>query len=269
MNCDNHVYRNITISGRSNVPFAAVSAGPLPSQEPLHRVIHDGGGTLGGKLRLTVDGLTFEEIYGNEGDNNSLIHIFDLAAISKTAHFRNIKENRIGGSKRELLSVTPVVSVPPKTPLDVMPVYLHDYFGPGRHAKAVWIHSKLHASDGLKYHLEKPLCGKHTGMATVVAEVGNIEFPKLLDPVDDLPPTTVITHVTKLAGGKLHVRGTTADNGTVQRVLVNGKEAKAVAPNFAEWEITLAIQPGGAVQLQAYAEDAAGNVEKRPHVVVR
>jgi hypothetical protein len=31
MNCDNHVYRNITLSGRANTAFAAVSAGPLAS----------------------------------------------------------------------------------------------------------------------------------------------------------------------------------------------------------------------------------------------
>src|SRR5262249_56234645 len=30
MNCDNHVYRNITLSGRSRFTFGAVSAGPLP-----------------------------------------------------------------------------------------------------------------------------------------------------------------------------------------------------------------------------------------------
>jgi hypothetical protein len=269
MNCDNHVYRNITISGRSNVPFAAVSAGPLPSKEPLHRQIHDGGGTLGGRLRLTVDGLTFEGIYGGGGNNSALIHVFDLGAVSKTAHFRNIKEDRIGGSKRELLAVTPVVAAAPSTPQDVMPVYLHDYYGPGRHAKAVWIHSKHYADDGLKYREEKPLCGKHTGMETVVAEVSDVDFPKLLDPVDDLPPTTVITHATRLVGGKLHVRGTTADNGQVTRVLVNGHEASCVAPNFAEWELTLDNLPGGAVKLQASAEDAAGNVEKRPHVLIR
>src|SRR5205823_1875077 len=107
MNCDNHVYRNITLSCRSNVPFAAVSAGPLPSTEPLHRIIHDGGGTMGGKLRLTVDGLTFEGIYGSD----PLINIFDLGAVARSAHFRNVKhDDRIGGSKRELLTVTPVVS---------------------------------------------------------------------------------------------------------------------------------------------------------------
>jgi hypothetical protein len=265
MNCDNHVYRNITLSGRSNVAFAAVSAGPLPSKEPLHRIIHDGGGTLGGKLRLTVDGLTFEGIFGG-GDNNALISILDLAATARTAHFRNIKQDRSGGSTRALLTVTPVVSAPPKTPQDVMPVYLHDYYGPGRHAKAVWMHSKHYANDGLKYRVEKPLSGKFYGMDTVVAEVSDVAFPKLLDPVDDLPPTTVITHVSELAGGKLRVRGSSTDNGTVKRVLVNGKEARAVAPNFAEWEITLEKLPG-AGRLEAYAADAAGNVEKRPHVM--
>src|SRR5262249_57452641 len=82
MNCDNHVYRNITISGRSNTAFAAVSAGPLPSTEPHHRIIHDGGGTLGGKLRLTVDGLTFEGIYRGAPP----IHTFLLHANPTTTH---------------------------------------------------------------------------------------------------------------------------------------------------------------------------------------
>src|SRR5262249_48775606 len=101
-----------------------------------------------------------------------------------------------------------------------------------------------------------------------VAEVNSVpEFPKLLDPVDDLPPTTVITHVSKAADGKLLVRGSTADNGTVKRVLVNGSEAKATAANFSEWEITLENLPTGSLKLQAHAEDEAGNVEKRPHVL--
>src|SRR5262249_10221940 len=158
---------------------------------------HDGGGTLGGKLRLTVDGLTFEGIHGG----GPLINIFDLAAVAKTAHFRNVKhDDRIGGSQREVLHRSPVGPAPPRAPPDVKPVYLHDYYGPGRHAKAVWIHSKHHANDGLKYREEAPLSGKQYGMTTVVAEVGNVEFPKLLDPVDDLAPTTVITHTHKLAG---------------------------------------------------------------------
>src|SRR5262249_47194210 len=152
--------------------------------EDAHRMIHDGGGFLGGKLRLTVDGLTFEEIYGPGGSNTALINIFDIAAVEKTVHFRNVKEERVGDSKRQLLWVTPVLTKPPKTPLDVGPVYLHDHYGPGRHAKAVWVHSKLFADDGLKYREEKPLTGSHFDMATAVAEVKDVEFPKLLDPVD-------------------------------------------------------------------------------------
>jgi hypothetical protein len=47
-------------------------------------------------------------------------------------------------------------------------------------------------------------------------------------------------------------------------VLVNGKEAKATAANFTEWEITL---DAATTELKALAEDAAGNVEKTPHEV--
>lgn len=51
-------------------------------------------------------------------------------------------------------------------------------------------------------------------------------------PVDDLPPATVITHVTRLPSGRLIVRGTTSDNDRVKRVLVNEQEAKAASPKF-------------------------------------
>jgi hypothetical protein len=91
------------------------------------------------------------------------------------------------------------------------------------------------------------------------------DYPKPLDPVDDLPPATVITHVTRSAAGGVLVRGTTSDNGPVRRVLVNGAEATARAANFAEWEVVL---PGVPARLAAHAEDAAGNVEPRPHVVL-
>jgi len=63
------------------------------------------------------------------------------------------------------------------------------------------------------------------------------------------------------------VRGTTSDNGTVKKVVVNGKEARAVATNFAQWEVLLEGLRPGEQKLIARAEDAAGNVEKRPHVL--
>jgi hypothetical protein len=69
----------------------------------------------------------------------------------------------------------------------------------------------------------------------------------------------------RTAGGKVVVRGTTSDNGTVKHVLVNGKEARALADNFAAWAIRLERMPSAEMKLTAYAEDAACNVEKRPH----
>jgi hypothetical protein len=87
------------------------------------------------------------------------------------------------------------------------------------------------------------------------------DFPGPLQVVDDLPPQTIITHVRR-QDGKVVVRGTTADNGEVKRVVINGQEARALRPNFAEWEIVLA-DPGET--LSAHAEDAAGNIESRAH----
>ena len=86
-----------------------------------------------------------------------------------------------------------------------------------------------------------------------------------LEPIDDLPPTTVITRVSRTASGKLLVSGTTSDNGTVKRVVTNGRDAIALSPNFAEWEITLDAPHDGQIILAAHAEDAEGNVEKSAH----
>jgi hypothetical protein len=93
--------------------------------------------------------------------------------------------------------------------------------------------------------------------------VTTANYPAPLDPLDDLPPATVITHVVRHGDG-LVVRGTTSDNGTVVRVLVNGMEAHALRPNFAEWEITVPALKRTMV-LTALARDAADNVETRPH----
>ena len=97
--------------------------------------------------------------------------------------------------------------------------------------------------------------------------LSSARFPQPLAPVDDLPPATVITWVGKPDHGRLVVRGTTSDNGSVKRVLVNGRAARPMAPNFAQWEITLEDVHPGTLKLTAAAEDAAGNVEKLPHVI--
>lgn len=90
------------------------------------------------------------------------------------------------------------------------------------------------------------------------------EYPGKLSPVDDLPPQTVITHVLRQNDGTLLVRGTTADNDVVKKVLVNGTPARETASNLSQWEITVPA----AAKLTASATDKAGNAEVRPHVLL-
>ena len=61
-------------------------------------------------------------------------------------------------------------------------------------------------------------------------------YPAPLNPVDDRPPVTVMTSIKRSEEGRVVVRGVTADDGTVQSVRVNGREARRLAPNFLEWE---------------------------------
>jgi hypothetical protein len=239
-NYDNHVYRNVYI-GKTNT-------------EPFNRGHDDISVQYGG---LTVDGLTFEGI--RSGDQMPLIQISDDNPTgTAVSHFRNVKTLDWAGSKhRAVVNLGGGPRPTPKTPKGV-PIILHDWFGPGRHARIVSTKTKELTADGLTYR-EEPLL---TGDESRVAEVKNVEFPNLLDPVDDLAPTTVITHVRR-QDGKLLVRGSAADNGTIRRVVVNGIEARALAANFSEWE---AVVPAGG-ELTARAEDADGNVEQTPHVM--
>jgi G8 domain len=110
---------------------------------------------------------------------------------------------------------------------------------------------------------EDPRRAPGTGVSC--GPLSSTAFPQPLDPVDDLPPATVITAVEWLGDGRLAVRGTTSDNGPVKCVRVNGRAARAVAPNFAQWEAVLDGVRPGAVELTAGAEDTAGNVEQTPH----
>jgi hypothetical protein len=91
-----------------------------------------------------------------------------------------------------------------------------------------------------------------------------------LDPIDKLPPITVITHVRK-HGDELLVQGTTSDNGELRQVTVNGQKARLL-DTYGSWEAVLQNIEPGAMVLSAEAEDVNGNVEITPHeltVVVR
>jgi hypothetical protein len=229
--------------------------------EPFNRG-HDDLSTQYGVL--TVDGLTFADI--RSGDFMPLIQISDNNPTGQAAsHFRDVKlVNWTGSRNRALVNLGGGPRRQPQTEKGV-PIYLHDWFGPGRHALVVSTRSgefKEHAGE----FRSEPLL---TGDESRTAEVKDLPFPHLLDPVDDLPPTTVITHVHRRADGTVMVRGTTTDNGTVARVRLNGQPARPVAANFAEWEIILDQPAPRATRLSAQAEDAAGNVETRPHVMTR
>src|SRR5262249_8281796 len=196
-------------------------------------------------------GMPLIQISDDNPTGNAVTHMRNVKTVNWTDGSREKALVNLGGGPRPT----------PKTEKGV-PVYLHDHYGPGQHAMVVSVKSGEFKADPSKYKADAPL----TGNESRVAEVKNVDFPKLLDPVDDLPPTTVITRVVRDAG-KVLVRGCTADNGTVKKVLVNGREAKATAANFSQWEITLEAS-AGTLKLEALAEDEAGNVEKRPHVVL-
>jgi hypothetical protein len=243
-NYDRHVYRDMLISETDTEPF---NRG------------HDDGSVQYGVL--AVDGLTFS------GFHNGYVPLIQISDDNPTgtaeSHFRNVKVlDRRDSNRRALVNLGGGPRPTPKTPKGV-PIYLHDYYGPNRHARVVSTKAKDLLGDGNKYRADVPL----TGDESRVAEVHDIAFPRLLDPIDDLPPATVITHVGRPKDGKLTVRGHTSDNGTVTKVLVNGRPARSLAPNFAEWEIVLDKLPSGTLKLTAHAEDAAGNVEKLPHEI--
>ena len=244
-NYENHVYRNLYI-GKTNT-------------EPFNRGHDDDSVQYG---LLTVDGLTFDT--ERSGSYMPLIQISDQNPTGKAAsHFRNVKLIDWTGDKARALVNRGGGPRPKPTTDSGVPVFLHDWFGPGRHAKVVSTKANDFRADGENYREESLL----TGDESRVAELRDTEFPQLLDPVDDVPPATVITDVAAAPGGKVIVRGVASDNGIIQKVVVNGKEAKASRPNFAEWEIVLDGLPRGPFKIEAHAEDAAGNVEKRPHVV--
>jgi G8 domain-containing protein/putative zinc finger protein len=234
---DRHVYRRLYI-GESTA-------------EPFNRGHDDNNQQYG---PFSVDGLTIERSHG------TLIQVSQFSPAGKTeSHFRNVafKDNK----PYRAAFVDTTANGQPKNPPpdDLIPYYFHDWFGPGRTAKLLTPSMVEKANEGLDY---QPAPAPFGGKNMRVVEVKDVPFPDLLTPVDDLPPATVISSVTRSAG-KVIVRGTTSDNGEVKRVLVNGREARPLAPNFLQWEVEIEE----ASKVTASAEDAAGNVEKVAHEV--
>ncbi|MDH3583473.1 MAG: G8 domain-containing protein [Phycisphaerae bacterium] len=243
-----HVYRNIRIADTG--------------AEPFNRGLDDRSTQHG---PISVDGLTF--VGGPYGSSMPLIQISaDNVGGTAESHFRNVKVQR-GRSRAPLVNLGGGPRRNPTTARGV-PVYLHDWYGPGRHAKVISTRARDLKTDGNDYRADPPL----TGDESVAAEVTGIQFPRVLDPVDDQPPATVITHprrgqTVRLVDGMLVVRGTTTDDHQVARVVVNGVQAELVEDEAGRWRAIISGVSVGSLKLSAGATDKAGNVEQTPHLL--
>ncbi len=234
---ENQVYRGLHMSRTSS--------------EPFNRGMDDASAQTG---RITVDGLTFEDFspYGL-----ALIQLSDNNLSGDAAsHFRNVT---MTSCRRPLIDRGGGALADPVTDYGV-PVYLHDWFGPGRTAKVIADNAPDRDADGRTY---APL-PDITGKAALACEVADVEFPDLLQPIDDLPPATIILSVRR-AGNQTIVRGVSHDNHEVATVTVNGELATIVSQQYgvADWELELTAEPGGSIV--ALATDAEGNQEQLPH----
>lgn len=237
-----HVYRDIRVN--------RVGA------EPINRGHDDESVQFGS---FTYDGLTIENCSGMP-----LIQLSCTAPVEGlSGHFRKMKVIP-GRARRDMavvdLGVGPVL---PENKLQKgVSYFFHD--SAGGEGKALQVVSAKFPK--LLNGSEPKAVPSFTGRKVVAAEVEKVEFPKLLDPVDDLPPATMITSIREQSG-KLLVRGVAQDNGEIAKVEVNGQAASIVTQHagLVDWQIELP----SAKEITAHATDKAGNVEKMPAKVVR
>jgi hypothetical protein len=238
---DAHVYRDVKV----------VRVGA----EPINRGHDDESIQFGS---FTYDGLTIENCSGQP-----LIQLSCTAPVDGLAgHFRNLKVIAARYPKETRVVDLGVGPILPDRKLEKgVAYYFHDSPGasPGKAVRVVSEKFPDLMKDGHEYKQVKNFTGKRVR----AAEVDGVEFPRLLEPVDDLPPATMITAVRK-ESGKLLVRGVTHDNGEVATVRVNGKAGRIVTRHagVADWEATL--EPATVEEITAGATDKAGNEEKVP-----
>ena len=238
-----HDYRDLMISETPDEPWSASH-----SDHSLQKGV------------LTVDGLIFEGIKSTYNQLIPLTHLNDGGTAE--SHFRNFQVvNWKGNERRAIVNMYNDDSLEPTS--KGVPLYIHDFFGPGRHAKFASSLATDLLNDGNSYREILQV----TGNRSRVAEVTNLTFPKPLSPIDDLPPTTVMTRFHHLPDGRLRVSGTASDNGEIRSVTVNGESCTPTEKNFVEWEIVLPATTRPNEILSSCATDMSGNVERVPHVV--
>ena len=137
--------------------------------------------------------------------------------------------------------------------------YFHDYPAAGEVTKVVSPRNPEMLADA-EYG---PIKG-FTGKDVVAAKVNGVGFPTLLEPVDELPPASMIRSIAK-SDGKLIVTGLSQDNGEIATVRVNGQPATitSTSPGLVEWRAQIPIPADG--QVTAVASDRTGNTEITVH----
>ena len=230
-----HVYRDVRVAHSD--------------AEPINRGHDDESIQFGS---FTYDGLRLENCSGMP-----LIQLSCTSPIDgQTGHFRNLTVIPAGYPHQQQVIDRGVGTIlPDKELIKGVAYYFHE---PGRTLRIISIKfPDLMTGGGYK-----SIPG-FTGKGVRAAEVTGVPFPDLLDPIDDLPPATVITSVRREAG-KLLVRGVTQDNGDIASVNVNGHSARIVSshPGVVDWETTL--DAATVKTVTASAKDQAGNVEQMP-----
>jgi hypothetical protein len=244
---DHHVYRNVHLTRVRTraIGFSGRADG------------HGRGGVQHGPY--THDNLTLE----NTRTKTQLICFNQTSPQTGVeAHFRNL-------TLRNSSSLNNIVNMSPGISRDRLQngvaFHFHDYPKKGQVTKVVSNEYPDLMKDGPYQELEG-----FTGSNVRARVTTDVAFPKLLDPIDDLPPATMVTFPpsgssVKLKNGTLMVRGTTTENVATKRVTVNETQARNLDYDFHQWEVRLTGIKPGKLRLTAFAEDEAGNVEQTPH----
>jgi hypothetical protein len=237
---DAHVYRDITLN-RINA-------------EPINRG-HDDESIQYGSF--TYDGLSMENC---RPGRDPLIQLTCTSPNEgQVGHFRRLT---LKNSSSRYANVVDLGGGPRNDRLEHgVAYYFHDRPGDGRVTRVVSARFP-DMQRGADYHAVEGF----TGRDVLAAEVAAVPFPILLDPIDDLPPATLITSVRR-QNGNLVVRGVAQDNGEVAAVTVNGRAARLLSARagVVDWEI--ALDPPRDQRIVAHARDRAGNEERLPHAL--
>ncbi|HET6247498.1 MAG TPA: G8 domain-containing protein [Tepidisphaeraceae bacterium] len=231
----NHVYRNIYL----NTVIA----------EPINRG-HDDESIQYGSF--TYENLTLENCHSGYNPPIQLTCTSPLSG--QSGHFKNVVLKNTTSD----VQIVDLGGGPRNDKLEnAVPYYFHDYPRPGTTTKVVSVHFPQNMTDGVY----KSIKG-FTGPDVRATEIPEVPFPELLHPIDDLPPATIITNLTRTHDGKVAVTGVSEDNGDIESITVNDRPAAVIssANGIVDWQINLDVAAGKPVE--ARATDKAGNVEK-------